>query len=100
LFLIASPLIFAVSVTNNNEQVILQQQRQRTLEQQLLPPTPDVRLLPPVPGMVRLAFPQEKPCFNIERVALSGQEAMLGLQPTAHTFAQPYTFTSFAALGS
>jgi len=50
--------------------------------------------------MVRLAFPQEKPCFNIEREALSGQEAMLGLQPTAHTFAQPYTFTNFADMGS
>jgi len=61
LFLIASHLIFAVSAINNNEQVILQQQRQRALEQQLLPPTPDVRLLPPASGMGRLEFRQENP---------------------------------------
>ncbi|MGV3345989.1 ShlB/FhaC/HecB family hemolysin secretion/activation protein [Enterobacteriaceae bacterium LUAb1] len=65
-----SPGVFA------DEQVILQQQRQRALEQQLLPPTPDVRLLSPVSGLGRLIFPQETPCFTIERVQLSGQEAL------------------------
>jgi hemolysin activation/secretion protein len=76
LLLITSPLSQAASAINNNEQVILQQQRQRALEQQLLPPTPDVRLLPPASRLGRLAFPQEKPCFNIDRVELSGQEAL------------------------
>ena len=74
--LMVSPMAFAASAINNNEQVILQQQRQRALEQQLLPPTPDVRLLPPASRLGRLMFPLEKPCFNIDRVELSGQEAL------------------------
>lgn len=76
LILITLPLAFSATATNNNELVILQQQRQRALEQQLLPPTPDVRLLSPASRLGRLAFPQEKPCFNIARVELSGQEAL------------------------
>nr|WP_051916746.1 MULTISPECIES: ShlB/FhaC/HecB family hemolysin secretion/activation protein [unclassified Serratia (in: enterobacteria)] len=71
-----SPLTFAANILNNNEQMILQQQRQQALEQQLLPPTPDVRLLPPASRLGRLMFPQEKPCFNIDRVELNGQEAL------------------------
>lgn len=80
-FLMVSPIAVA---TNNNEQVILQQQRQRALEQQLLPPTPDVRLLPPASRLGRLAFPQETPCFIIERVELSGQEALPRWLPLQH----------------
>ncbi|WP_152562783.1 MULTISPECIES: ShlB/FhaC/HecB family hemolysin secretion/activation protein [unclassified Serratia (in: enterobacteria)] len=68
-----SPLAFAAT---GSEQLILQQQRQRALEQQLLPSTPDVRLLPPASRLGSLMFPQEKPCFNIDRVELSGQEAL------------------------
>ncbi|KFK93715.1 hypothetical protein IV04_09850 [Serratia sp. Ag1] len=74
--LMVSPLTFAANILNNNEQMILQQQRQQALEQQLLPPTPDVRLLPPASRLGRLMFPQEKPCFNIDRVELNGQEAL------------------------
>lgn len=74
MLLMVSPLAFAA--TSSSEQLILQQQRQRALEQQLLPPMPDVRLLPPASRLGRLAFPQEKPCFNIDQVRLSGQDAL------------------------
>ncbi|HEY4468766.1 MAG TPA: ShlB/FhaC/HecB family hemolysin secretion/activation protein [Klebsiella sp.] len=79
--LIAIPSLFTLSpsvsgATFSSEQLIQQQQRQRALEQQLLPPMPDVHLLPPASRLGSLAFPPEKPCFNIERVKLSGQEAL------------------------
>lgn len=73
-FLILSPSVFGA--TSSSEQLIQQQQRQRALEQQLLPPTPDVRLLPPTSRLGRLDFPQETPCFRIDQVVLSGQEAL------------------------
>ena len=79
--LIASPLSQAASASDSSEQVILQQQRQRALEQQLLPPTPDVRLSPPVSRTDRLVFPAEKPCFIIDHVELSGQQALPGWLP-------------------
>lgn len=74
--LIASPLAQADSASASNEQVILQQQRQRALEQQLLPPTPDVRLAPPISPSGRLVFPQEKPCFTLDSVELNGQQTL------------------------
>jgi hemolysin activation/secretion protein len=73
-FLILSPSVFGA--TSSSEQLIQQQQRQRALEQQLLPPTPDVRLLPPASRLGSLVFPQETPCFRIDQVVLSGQEAL------------------------
>jgi hemolysin activation/secretion protein len=72
--LMISPLAFAA--TTSSEQLIQQQQRQRALEQQLLPPTPDVHLLPPASRLGRLDFPQETPCFRIDQVVLNGQEAL------------------------
>lgn len=55
---------------------LLQQQRQKALEQQLTPPTPDVRLSEADDHTARLVFPPETPCFPISRVALSGKEAL------------------------
>lgn len=68
--LMVSPLALA------DEQLILQQQRQKALEQQLLPPTPDIRLQPKVDQSGKLAFPQETPCFHIDQVVLSGKDAL------------------------
>ncbi|WP_338495305.1 ShlB/FhaC/HecB family hemolysin secretion/activation protein [Erwinia aphidicola] len=65
-----SPLALA------DEQLILQQQRQKALEQQLLPPTPDIRLQPKVDQSGKLAFPQETPCFHIDQVVLSGKDPL------------------------
>ncbi|WP_455818626.1 ShlB/FhaC/HecB family hemolysin secretion/activation protein [Pseudomonas cerasi] len=53
-----------------------QQQRQRALEETLTPPTPDVRLSPPPSSFGRIHFESETPCFQIDRVKLSGQEAL------------------------
>ena len=53
-----------------------QQQRQRALEETLTPPTPDVRLSPPSSSFGRIHFAPETPCFQIDRVTLSGQEAL------------------------
>jgi hemolysin activation/secretion protein len=59
-----------------NDQFIIQQQRQKALEQQLTPPVPDVRLSEPSSSFGRIDFPTETPCFPIQRVALSGQDAL------------------------
>lgn len=62
------------AVTPANEPLILQ--RQNALEQQLRPTVPDVRLTPPASGFSRLVFPQEKPCFPLNRVVLKGTGAL------------------------
>ncbi|WP_082267268.1 ShlB/FhaC/HecB family hemolysin secretion/activation protein [Erwinia billingiae] len=59
-----------------DEPLVLQQQRQKALEQQLTPPTPDVRLSPPASSFSRIQFPQENPCFPIDKVVLSGKDAL------------------------
>ncbi|WP_206057721.1 ShlB/FhaC/HecB family hemolysin secretion/activation protein [Raoultella sp. T31] len=61
---------------SSDDQFIIQQQRQKALEQQLTPPTPDVRLSGPASGFGQIPFPTETPCFTIHRVALSGQQAL------------------------
>ena len=73
LFIYSLPLHAA---TTSNEQLIIQQQRQKALEQQLTPPTPDVRLSPPSSSFGRIAFPQEKTCFPIDQVVLTGQDKL------------------------
>jgi len=76
------PLLFvlglspAADAAEVNEPLILQQQRQKALEQQLNPSAPDVRLSPPSSGFGRLSFPAEKPCFPISQVILSGGDAL------------------------
>ncbi|SMB49156.1 exported hypothetical protein [Serratia proteamaculans] len=67
LFIFSQPLLAA---TPNNEQLIIQQQRQKALEQQLTPPTPDVRLSPPSSSFGRIAFPQEKNLFSYRSGAI------------------------------
>ena len=81
LFLFSQPLLAA---TSNSEQLIIQQQRQKALEQQLTPPTPDVRLSPPSSSLGGFAFPQEKPCFPIDQVELSGQDKLPHWLPLQH----------------
>lgn len=69
LLFIASPLLAADPFTH-------QQEQQKALEQQLLPPTPDVRLSAPSAPGTPLTFPVETPCFPIQQVELSGQETL------------------------
>lgn len=59
-----------------DNQFIIQQQRQKALEQQLTPPVPDVRLSEPSSSFGKIAFPVETPCFPIQRVTLTGQGAL------------------------
>ncbi len=59
-----------------DNQFIIQQQRQRALEQQITPPVPDVRLSEPSSGTGRIDFPVETPCFPLQRVEISGQDAL------------------------
>ncbi|HHT0321838.1 TPA: ShlB/FhaC/HecB family hemolysin secretion/activation protein [Raoultella planticola] len=74
----ASGLFFLLPAhaASPDDQFIIQQQRQKALEQQLTPPTPDVRLSEPSSSFGRIPFPTESPCFPIQRVALSGQQAL------------------------
>lgn len=54
----------------DNQQLILQQERQKALQSTLDAKAPDVRLLPPQSKADLLAFPAESPCFTIEHVEL------------------------------
>ena len=74
----AAGLFFMLSAraAGPDNQFIIQQQRQKALEQQLTPPVPDVRLSEPASSFGRINFPTETPCFPIHRVELSGQEAL------------------------
>lgn len=66
----------ADGLSGANQQLIIQQQRQKALEQQLTPPTPDIRLSPPSSGSGKIDFPVEKPCFLIKRVVLEGRQKL------------------------
>ncbi|HBV39560.1 MAG TPA: ShlB/FhaC/HecB family hemolysin secretion/activation protein [Erwinia sp.] len=59
-----------------DEQIQHQQEQQKARQQQLTPQAPDVRLAEPVPAPSRITFPDEKPCFTLHRVSLSGQQAL------------------------
>jgi len=59
-----------------DQQLQHQQEQQKAREERLTPQAPDVRLAEPVPAPSRIAFPAEKPCFTLNRVTLSGQEAL------------------------
>lgn len=69
-------LMLSAHAAEPENQFIIQQQRQRALEQQLTPPVPDVRLSEPASSFGKIAFPIESPCFAINRIELSGQEAL------------------------
>lgn len=60
----------------SDQQVINQQERQKALEEQLSPPTPDVRFTLSAGSSDIDQFPQETPCFNISNVELSGSPYM------------------------
>lgn len=68
------PLLVIPTAQANNDPLI--QQRQKALEQQLLPPTPDVRLSAPVSHAGPLAFPAESPCFALSQITLAGADTV------------------------
>ncbi|MFJ5329903.1 ShlB/FhaC/HecB family hemolysin secretion/activation protein [Pectobacterium versatile] len=53
---------------------INQQDRQRAMQQQLAPQTPDVRLQAPSSFFTKLQFPQEQQCFKLYHIILAGKE--------------------------
>lgn len=66
----------AVQAAPGDTQLQHQQDQQKARQEQLMPQAPDVRLSEAVPAPSHLIFPQEKPCFVIQRVTLSGNEAL------------------------
>ncbi|WP_312319829.1 ShlB/FhaC/HecB family hemolysin secretion/activation protein [Atlantibacter hermannii] len=90
IFFTATGLLFtsiassAEGVAGAEEQIIIQQQRQKALEQQLTPPKPDVRLSPPSSGFGSIDYPDETPCFPIHKVVLSGEEKLPRWLPIQH----------------
>ncbi|MTD27497.1 ShlB/FhaC/HecB family hemolysin secretion/activation protein [Erwinia sorbitola] len=63
------------AATPGDQQLINQQERQRAIERQLAPPTPDVRLQPPGSFFSHIQFPAEQPCFALQQIELQGREA-------------------------
>lgn len=58
---------------DGNEQLLIQQQRQKALEQQLAPSSPDINLSQSVSVSGKITFPNEKPCFPITVVTLENR---------------------------
>ncbi|MBV8042329.1 ShlB/FhaC/HecB family hemolysin secretion/activation protein [Pluralibacter sp.] len=74
-----SPFVFAAPLPQHdtNQQFLNQQQRQKAQEQQVTPVAPDIRLSPePSSAPSTSGFPDEKPCFTLSQVALSGTQAL------------------------
>lgn len=66
----------SVSQANpGDEQLQHQQEQQQARQQQLMPQAPDIRLSAPVPAGPSV-FPVETPCFTVNQISLSGQEAL------------------------
>ncbi|WP_392565242.1 ShlB/FhaC/HecB family hemolysin secretion/activation protein [Utexia brackfieldae] len=65
----------------SDQQLIYQQERQKALAAQLTPQTRDVRLLPTIKGARLLDFPQESPCFIINKVNLLRRDALSYIMP-------------------
>lgn len=82
------PVPFSALAAEPDDQFIIQQQRQRAIEQQLTPPVPDVRLSEPSSGYGRIDFPTETPCFAIQRVEISGKDALPRWLPLQHIASQ------------
>jgi len=74
--LLSAILCGAVQAAPGDTQLQHQQDQQKARQEQLMPQAPDVRLSEAVPAPSHLIFPQEKPCFVIQRVTLSGNEAL------------------------
>jgi hemolysin activation/secretion protein len=79
-FNISAALIFIYAgqlwAQPGDRQLILQQERQRALEEALSPTAPDIRLSPQAASARRLNFPIEKPCFHINSISLTGTETL------------------------
>jgi hemolysin activation/secretion protein len=60
----------------SDRQAIYQQEQQRAREEQLAADTPDVRFDIQTESTNAINFPQESPCFAIERVELEGLETV------------------------
>jgi hypothetical protein len=73
LFLIIHP---GYSAPLSDEQLIRQQESQRAREAQLMPPAPEVRLSPQTVTSGIVDFPDETPCFPIQRVELQQRETL------------------------
>ncbi|VFS48592.1 Hemolysin transporter protein shlB precursor [Budvicia aquatica] len=58
----------------SDRQIIHQQERQKALEEQLSPETPDIRIKLPSGSSDIDEFPVETPCFPIDKVELSGSK--------------------------
>ncbi|MCT4709219.1 ShlB/FhaC/HecB family hemolysin secretion/activation protein [Enterobacteriaceae bacterium H11S18] len=71
-------LAYAAPDEQQREQQFLnQQQRQKAQEEQVTPVAPDVRLSPERSASSSLsAFPDERPCFTLTQVVLSGTDAL------------------------
>lgn len=82
------PVPFSALAAEPDDQFIIQQQRQRAIEQQLTPPVPDVRLSEPSSGYGRIDFPTETPCFAIQRLEISGKDALPRWLPLQHIASQ------------
>lgn len=65
----------------STQQLINQQARQKAIEETLSPQAPDVRLLPPLESNHTLHFPQERLCFQINRVELLERDALPYIMP-------------------
>lgn len=74
--LLSAILSGAVQAAPGDTQLQHQQDQQKARQEQLMPQAPDVRLSEAVPAPSHLIFPQEKPCFVIQRVTLSGKKAL------------------------
>jgi len=74
--LITTLPVCTVQAAPGDEQLQHQQEQQKARQQRLMPQVPDVRLSETVPAPSHLTFPQETPCFVIQQVSLSGQEAL------------------------
>lgn len=66
----------AVYAAPGDEQIQHQQEQQKARQAQIAPKAPDIRLAEPLPAPSRITFPAEKPCFTLQRVSLSGQQAL------------------------
>ncbi|PKE30587.1 ShlB/FhaC/HecB family hemolysin secretion/activation protein [Rahnella sp. AA] len=76
------------AATENDRQLILQQERQKAIEQELTPPVPDVRLQSAKIRSGSLDFPIETPCFPISHVVLTGADALPHWLPLQHIAAR------------
>lgn len=64
------------AVLPKDQELILQQERQRAREAALATPTPDVRLSAPSVSFGRTSFPKESPCFPINSVELQNRNEL------------------------